>query len=477
MGVGEDIRFLLNDTDVSTDAPGGGLLLDFLRGEASLKGVKIGCREGDCGACTVLAGAMVDDQLVYRNVNSCLMPLANAAGKHIVTVEGLRLDGPNVIQEALMSEGATQCGFCTPGFVVSLAGYCLSESATGDSLDPADAMGGNICRCTGYNSILRAASQIREHLRGHGGGDPSSLIAGSVIPPYFEGIAERLRALPDEGPPAGAPSTLVGGGTDLYVQRPDELAGGSKSLTFLSDRSELRSIEVRAGSCSIGASVTMSEVEECAELRGMFPRLPEFLRLIASQAIRNQATIAGNLANASPIGDMTVFLLAQQSTLVLRSESATRRLPLEEFYRGYRDTDLAAGEWIECIEFAVPSDTTVFNFEKVSKRRELDIASVNSALRCELAGDPAAPTITAASCAVGGVAPVPLYLEATSAFLVGQPWTALTARAAAVIADGEIAPISDVRGSSDYKRLLCRQLMFAHFLSHPAGLVPAGDLA
>ncbi len=464
------MRFLLNDTEVCASAAAGSVLLDYLRGTAGLCGVKIGCREGDCGACTVLAGELTAaGDVVYRQANSCLMPLANAAGKHIVTVEGLRLTEPSAVQAAFLAEGATQCGFCTPGFVVSLTAYCLCRGSATERLEPLDALAGNICRCTGYQSIQRAAERVEAQLADHGN-SLSELVAGGVVPPYFAGIAARLAPLPGAAATAAGPAILVGGGTDLYVQRPDQLPGAT--LEFLANRPELRAIDIQSGVCSIGAAVTMADLGRCSELVAALPRLPAMLRLIASQPIRNQATVAGNLANASPIGDLTVLLLALQATLQLRGPDSARRLPLREFYRGYKDPDLGPGELIEAIEFQLPTPTSVLGFEKVGKRRHLDIASVNSALCCELDGE----VIRAAACAVGGVAPVPLYLARTSAFLVGEDWSAATARAAADLADAEIAPISDVRGSAAYKRLLCRQLLLAHFLGHPGELVAPEQL-
>ena len=447
----EQIRFILNDTSVCADVFPGAVLTDYIRYTARLTGTKIGCREGDCGACTVLVGELRGTEIAYANVTSCLMPMGNVAGKHVVTVEGVDLGGrPNAVQAAFVAAGAIQCGFCTPGFIVSLTGACLS----GGPAQPA--ISGNICRCTGYKSIERAIGRLAEHLSPET--TLSDLIRAGVVPAWFANIPKRLVELqPTESPRRS--SMRVGGGTDLFVQRPSELR--AESLTFNLGRSDLRQIRREADTCIVGASVTMEELGCSPLMVSLFPDLPQYTKLIASQAIRNMATIAGNFANASPIGDMTVFFLALDSSLALRRGDRRRTVRLREFFRGYKQLDLDPDEEIENVSFDI-TDGSFFNFEKVSKRTHLDIASVNSAMSYSLQ----AGIITSAHCAAGGVAPIPLYLAKTSAFLIGKPLDAHTVRQAARIADGEIAPISDVRGSADYKRLLLRQLIFAHFLAH-----------
>ena len=464
------IPFILNDTSVVAEMQPGMVLANYIRYEARLTGTKIGCREGDCGACTVLVGELGgsadSDEIVYRNVNSCLMPIGNAAGCHVVTIEGVDLDRPNAIQEAFVEEGATQCGFCTPGFIVSLVGHCLERECR----DPLAAISGNICRCTGYKSIERAATRVVEHLK-HRGGD---LVEAEIVPAWFASIPERLRELKLAHPACEEvrrkDAVCVGGGTDLYVQRPDELEPGC--LQFNLARAELRGIRCDGNTVILGASVTMEEVSRSTELIALFPDLPRYAKLIASQAIRNMATLAGNIANASPIGDMTIFFLALDSSLTLRSGDQRRTVALREFFRGYKDTALEPDEEIESVEFAVPENGDLFSFEKVSKRTCLDIASVNTAMSCRVQDG----VIAQASVSAGGVAPIPLYLEKTSAFLVAKMLDAATVREAADIADGEIAPISDVRGSAAYKRLLFRQLFYAHFIVHCEGVIEWGEL-
>ena len=456
------IRFILNDTECSVDRSAGGILLDFLRRDRGLRGTKIGCREGDCGACTVLVGELRDGDVHYRSMTSCLMPLGNAAGKHIVTIEGLNRQELTPIQTAIAEEGATQCGFCTVGFVVSLAGFCLDRAAPSPERAIA-AIDGNICRCTGYKSLERAAGRLAGELAERTeGGEVAWLTEHGFLPDYFAGIADRLQAIEvgrlaeERTAPGGR---VVGGGTDLYVQRPEAMAGDQVRL-FL-DREQLRFIRREGDRCVVGASTTAEDMKQDPLFAEMFPRIDAYLKLVSSTPIRNMGTVAGNFVNASPIGDLTIFFLALEAILVLECAGTQREVPLRSFYRGYKTLDLAEGETVHSLHFPMPDAKTEFNFEKVSKRTHLDIASVNSAICLQVVGE----TIVKAGVSAGGVAPVPLFLTQTATFLKGRPLDAETAREAGRIAQGEVSPISDARGTAAYKRLLLRQLIYAHFLT------------
>lgn len=453
------------------------VMLDFIRYQQHLFGTKIGCREGDCGACTVLVGELNGDDIHYQSMTSCLMPIGNAHGKHIVTVEGVNMNGLNPVQQAMAEEGATQCGFCTPGFVMSLAGFCLGGK-TPSAENAIAAIDGNICRCTGYKSIERAALKIASLLQEKG--DESTigfLSRREILPAYFAGILprlqqiraeERTRLLPDLAALNERPRVL-GGGTDLYVQKHDEMTYAS--IRFLYDHPELSSIHQEGDECVLGPSVTVTDLADAALINTLLPDFRRYARLISSTPIRNMATLAGNFVNASPIGDLTIIFLALDAQLVLRDDHQTRTIPLRRFYKGYKQLDKTDAEHIEQIRFRLPGANTLFNFEKVSKRTHLDIASVNSALQLEMDGD----TILRAGLSAGGVGPVPLYLEKTSAFLAGKPANEETIRQAIAIMQTEIAPISDARGSKEYKTLLLGQLIKAHFLTcRPS--IPAANL-
>ena len=448
------------------------MLLDVLRDDLGLTGTKDGCREGDCGACLVLLGIPQPDGIRYQTVNSCLLPLGNVAGRHAVTIEGLNQPDLSPIQKALVDEGAIQCGFCTPGLVIALTGFLLSGVSLSADHGIA-ALGGNICRCTGYVSIRRAIARLGEQFRDlEPASEPSSseriaaLVARQVLPRYFLDIPARLHSLaaaattevPGEEREARSP-ILVAGGTDLFVTQADQLRDAE--LMFLSQREDLQGIRIEDDFCCIRAATPLTAIEASPIIRRLFPDLGRHFARIASLPIRNRATVAGNIVNASPAGDLSVMFLALNATVILARGKHQRTIRLRDFFRGYKILDMAADEMISEIRFPVPDADTRFDFEKVSRRDHLDIASANSAIQLRVRDG----RIVEAHAAAGSVAPVPLYLRSTVAFLQGQPISAATARAAAAVAGGEISPISDVRGSADYKRALLQRLISIHFLT------------
>ncbi len=467
-------EFILNDRAVRSNALPGTTLLDVIRYHEHLPGTKIGCREGDCGACTVLVGELKDGHLEYRSMTSCLLALANIHGKHIVTVEGLTgelqhgagVEQLSPVQQAMVDQGATQCGICTPGFVVSLTQCCLSHEAVSTSL-AIRSIDGNICRCTGYKSIERAAADVADKLEKKDLEDPLMWsVKNGFLPLYFTDIKERLRAL--AGAPANKQRTtdncaLLSGGTDLYVQKHDAMVHAA--IHPLADDPALKGIRMEGDQCIIGGATVANELLASQALRALFPNLEKHLLLVSSTPIRNMGTVAGNFVNASPIGDLTAYFIALDSNITLsngavQGNGQERKMKLKDLYLGYKQLDKKPEEILTSVQFTVPGKATRFNFEKVSKRTYLDIASVNSAIRLELVGD----SVREAHISAGGVAATPKYLANTAVFLVGKPITPETVRAATVVMNDEIAPISDARGTADYKRLLLRQLFFAHFL-------------
>lgn len=455
------IRFILNNETIAVHLPPGTILLDFIRYHKSLPGTKIGCREGDCGACTIMVGTLSNDQVKYATVTSCLMPIGNAQGKHIVTIEGINQhDSLTLVQQAFAEEGATQCGFCTPGFIMSLTNHCLQEKNS--SYEAAiDSVNGNICRCTGYKSIERAAAKICEAVQK--GGDESSklqaAIGQKIVQNYFAKIPGRLKELQvSENITRPSSKKLLGGGTDLYVQQHDSMP--HEAIDFLLDDENLNGISKEENECRVGGAATVTDMAISPVFRESFQHLDDYIKLISSTQIRNMATVAGNIANASPIGDLSIFFLALDATLVLEKNNLERTVPLRQFYKGYKKMDLADGELIAAISFNIPGEHTLFNFEKVCKRSWLDIASVNSAILIEMEND----TIIKAGIAAGGVAPVPLYLGQASEFLLHKELNSETLNELLKIVQQEISPISDVRGSEHYKRLLLSQLIKAHFI-------------
>jgi xanthine dehydrogenase small subunit len=477
------IRFILNNQTVQTDLPSGMTVLDFVRYHKNLKGTKIGCREGDCGACTILVGELSNDSVKYLSMTSCLMPIFNASGKHIVTIEGInKSDGElTEVQQAMVENSGTQCGFCTVGFVISLTGFCVDETPK-NCESAISSIDGNICRCTGYKSIERAAESLTLVLNEKNGQSRLGFaIEKSIVPDYFSDIKTRLETLSaktnvqeitsqpnaaihgaeDQYTSERSKSKIevqkpfVGGGTDLYVQNPEEMVYATAENLF--DNAELHGIVEVDEFVEIGASATVTDLLVSPIMQNLFPNLYKHLKLVSSTPIRNMATLAGNFVNASPIGDMTAWFLALDALIVFDNE---REIPLRELYLGYKTLAKSENEFIKKIRFHKPVGNFYFNFEKVSKRTCLDISSVNSAISLIIENS----KISDAHVSTGGVAPIPLYLKKTSKFLLGRQISEETILQANEILQTEISPISDVRGSADYKRLLVRQLFKAHFV-------------
>lgn len=453
-------RLIVNRDTVECPEPDGTVLLDFLRRGLRLTDVKEGCREGDCGACLVLVGEAEGAGVHWRPVNSCLYPVGDAAGRQVVTVEGLNREALTPVQEAMLMEGATQCGFCTPGFVVALTGWLLTARSF-TAAEAEDAAAGNLCRCTGYLSLRRVCARLAERFaplaaRPHAE-RLSELIAAGVVPDYFAGIAGRLRAIAEPWTPPPPHAARVGGGTDLFVQRPEALERGP--LHFLFRDPELRGIRRENGGWYIGAATIVEELAAADDIAAAIPGWCEAFPQISSRPIRERATVAGNLVNASPIADLAILLLPLDAQVEVRGSAGVRTLPLARLYRNYKQLDLAPDEIVRGLRIRAPSPGARFHFEKVSRRVHLDIASVNSAALFEMDGG----RIRRCALSAGGVAPIPLRLAAAESALAGRAPDDDLRRAAQDAADADIRPISDVRGSADYKRLLLRSLIAAHF--------------
>lgn len=490
------IKFILNNTEVETGLPPGTRALEYIRDHQRLTATKEGCREGECGACTVLLGQLSGCDagdagsrcVQYKAVSSCLLPLGELEGKHVVTLEGIGNGSENgnsnskgkgkltPVQQAVVDESASQCGFCTPGIIMSLTGFFLASESL-EYEDAIDAMDGNICRCTGYVPVRDAAKKLSgtyAHKLKKSQNRLTQLVQWSILPPYFQEIPERLEIMNNkpevhpllaeepEPPVDPALKTYVAGGTDLLVQRPEELAEGDAHLEFLSQRSDLRGIHQKDNWIYIGAATTTEEFKNSSLIGQVFPKIKDYLKLVSSTIMRNQATLAGNIVNASPIGDLSILLLSLGADVSLTRGKIRRDMPLKDLFKGYKRLDLKKGEIIETIEVPAPHDVWDwrFNFEKVSQRRYLDIASVNTgiSLRMDLS------TITDVHFSMGGVAPIPFYLEETCGFLRNKLVCAENILEAIQVMEQEIAPINDVRGSAQYKKRLARNLMAAHFI-------------
>ena len=453
------IEFILNNSIVRTDQPPGMPLLDFIRMEMNLSGTKTGCREGDCGACTVMLGELTEDKLTYKTIVSCLTPLGNVQAKHVVSIEGLSGEDLSPVQEAIVNNSGTQCGFCTPGFVVSLVCHSLTDDSA-DYQKTLASIDGNICRCTGYKSIERAAREIWELNRTRQDKDAVKwMVQNKYLPGYFLTVPKRLALIETPQQKISQNSIILGGGTDLMVQKPDEVL--EKKVQFIPVTHSHEGLQIFDGFCTIDAGLTACEMMHSDELQKYIPGIKSYLKLISSTQVRNMGTIGGNIVNASPIGDFTIMLLALDAVLLIKnSEGTQREITLKNFYTAYKKLDWEKDEYLESIRFRLPDEGEFYNFEKVSKREHLDIASVNTAILIRIDDG----VIDNIHLSAGGVAPVPLYLEKTCSYLNSKKLDQILLSEASRILQDEISPITDIRGSEEYKRLLLRQLFFAHFI-------------
>ncbi|ABF65436.1 molybdopterin dehydrogenase FAD-binding [Ruegeria sp. TM1040] len=472
MAQGHDIRFLLNGVEKRvSDVKATLTLLDYLRLDQRLTGSKEGCAEGDCGACTVLVGRLHQGQLHYETVNACIRFLASLNGCHIVTIE--HLSGPqgrlHPVQEAMVDYHGSQCGFCTPGFVMSL--YALWMSNPEPSVQEVEtAIQGNLCRCTGYEPIVKAAmavtqygSPAHDHLVRERTDVTARLMALQPSARIVTGPEDDRAILPldvadlaqvlAENPKA----TIVAGSTDvgLWVTK---FMRPISPVVFITHLEELKSVEVTEEALTLGAGVTYSESE--AAIRAAFPHLGDYWDRIAGWQVRNMGTIGGNIANGSPIGDTPPVLIALGAEVVLQSARGSRVLPLEDFFIDYGKQDREAGDFVAAIRIPRAKPGQMDAAYKISKRRDEDISSVAAGISvCVTDG-----VITTARIAFGGMAATPKRAATAEAALVGQPFAAASFDAAAVALGQDFTPLSDWRASADYRMTVAANLLRRFYL-------------
>lgn len=451
-------------------------LSDYLRYERSLTGTKVVCAEGDCGACTVLRGVMreeKEDALYYESINSCITFMHLMDCTHLVTVEGLADNSAlNAVQSAMVEHHGAQCGFCTPGIVCAMTEYvnhqvAQREEAPVDRLAASqvrNALTGNLCRCTGYAPILNAGQDIDlnafvtlqhryetpemlQDIQRHQSQGIQIETADRVFfaPTSFEAAAEFKGQTPD--------SKIFSSATDMGVLINKERANPLK-ITNLSRVAEAHRLSEENGYIRVGARVTLSQLEHfCRE------RIPEFARLMrifASPQIKNKGTLVGNIANASPIADTLPFLFVAEAELELTSAQGQRRVNINQFYKGYKQLDLEPHELISHVLIPIPDRADLIRLYKVSNRKDLDISTFTAAIRLALDGE---RQIQRARLAFGGVGPVVLRLPQTEAFLQGKTLSEATFLEAGKLAQQEIAPISDVRASADYRLEVAKNIL------------------
>jgi len=454
------LEFTLNGKKIQVDSPAlHTTLLDFIRSRG-LTGAKEGCGEGECGACAV---ALVDDQgagSCYRVVNSCLMFLPMAAGREVITVEALAASGPLLEpQQAMAAGGGSQCGYCTPGFVVSL----FAEQYRPDRRGPCDtaALAGNLCRCTGYRPIRDAAASLgpppddefRRRL-----GQPAPHIGAFTTQGFSrpETLAGALAALKDN-----PRARIVAGATDLGVES-NLFAKRWEHLVSIDAIAELRQFSSTAERVTIGAALPLTDVgRQWSDAPAAFR---EWLDLFASPLIRNRATLGGNLATASPIGDAAPMLLALDAAIHVAGPAGRRSIPLASFFTGYRKTALAADELIVAVEIPKPVPQFV-RFYKVAKRRLDDISTVSAAMAVDV---DSRGTVRRARFAFGGVAATPIRAGEAEQAVIDQPWNDAAVERVQSILDRVLQPLSDLRGSKEYRVEVSKALVEKFHWEHHA---------
>ncbi|SMF42754.1 xanthine dehydrogenase small subunit [Pseudobacteriovorax antillogorgiicola] len=451
-------------------------LVDYIRQHKHLTGTKVVCAEGDCGSCSVLfaRGAEADQAQGrrFKTLNSCIASVYHLDCHSLVTVEGLIEGGaPSHIQDIFAKNHGAQCGFCTPGFIASLSALCEAKKSLSEQ-DVRNACTGNLCRCTGYKSIIESglaleASKIKPLADRY----LSQQITDDLKARLSEPVQIKTQAQEYNKPKtlsdalaikASEPQVrILGAGTDtgVWVNKKDWTFSKALDLQLIE---ELTAVKESDGCLHVGARVTLTKLEQ-ASLKSI-PELSRYLHIFASPQIKNVATLVGNIANGSPIGDTMPPLMVLGAELKIERQGAFRYVPLEDFYRGYKDFDLEEDEIITQVKIPIPKGDG-FRVFKVSKRKDLDISTVSAAFLMERDG----AMITSMKLALGGVADRPLRLRSTESTMQSKPWNQTTIDEAKVSMLKEIQPISDLRGSHVFRRVLSVNLLQKYFNELGAG--------
>nr|WP_295109547.1 xanthine dehydrogenase small subunit [uncultured Caulobacter sp.] len=467
--MGATIRFLLDgQVQEVRGANPTTTLLEHLRGPMRRTGTKEGCAEGDCGSCTVLVGEAAKteeggDAVSWRAVNSCIQFLPMLHGKALLTVESLAKGGElHAVQQAMVDKHGSQCGFCTPGIVMSLYGRAIAAKGAGAPVG--EVLAGNLCRCTGYGPIIEVAKGVEaeaapavdlpavrdETMLSLSYEDEVHGVTRTWLSPRtVDELAQAYLAHPD--------ATIVAGATDvgLWVTK---LRKPLPTLIGISEVAELKALEETAEGLRIGAGVRyVDAIEAVAKL---YPDLGQMMRRLGSTQVRNSGTIGGNIANGSPIGDMPPALIAAGATLILRRGNERREMALEAFFLDYGKQDRRPGEFVEAVIAPKLDAGRIFKVFKLSKRFDQDISAVCGAFSLAVEGG----VVTDARIAFGGMAGTPKRAKACEAALVGQSWTEATIEAAMAALDTDYAPMSDMRASAAYRSLAARNMLRKVFL-------------
>ncbi|MFC3703462.1 xanthine dehydrogenase small subunit [Devosia honganensis] len=471
--VANAIKFLLNGEEVTlTDVAPDQTLLDWLRLERRLRGSKEGCAEGDCGACTVLVGRLMGDEIVYDSVTACIRFMGSLHGTHVVTIEHLRGENGHLhpVQQAMVDFHGSQCGFCTPGFVMSLYGLWMRDPhPSRNAIEKA--LQGNLCRCTGYAPIIRAGQAISSY--GQPEGDP--LWAERIA------VRDRIRAIDDgrrvelgEGDNRIVIPASLDDFAAFYAENPEaRIVAGSTDVglwvtkfmrrigpvVFIGHLPELKRIAENDSEVRFYAGVSYSEA--LPVIAANFPQLNELWSRIAGEQVRNMGTIGGNIANGSPIGDTPPPFIALGARLHLRRGEHRREIKLEDYFLAYGKQDRQPGEFVESVTLPLLPAGEKFATYKISKRRDEDISALCGAFRV-FVND--AGTVGMARIAFGGMAATPKRAKAVEAALVGRPWTLETVEAVLPAFATDYQPIGDMRASAEYRLLAAQNLLKRFYL-------------
>jgi xanthine dehydrogenase small subunit len=441
-------------------------VLQYLREDLLRMGCKEGCAEGDCGACTVVIADLTDDALEYHAINACIQFLPTLDGKALFTVESLKADDGSLhpVQQSMVDYHGSQCGFCTPGFVMSMfALYKNNPAPTRAEID--DALSGNLCRCTGYRPIIDACihmydypappdneAQLIEQLRAlqHQQGVSLELEQARY---YAPATVDELASLYQQNPQA----QILAGGTDVGLWVTKQLRE-LPLVIYLGNVAELKRITLKQDSIEVGAAVTLNNA--AAEIIRHYPELTDMFRRFASVPVRNAGTLVGNVANGSPIGDSMPALIVLDTRVKLRRGSTVRGMPLADLYLDYMKNALLAGEFIEAIEIPVREESILLRCYKLSKRFDQDISAVCMAILLRLDGD----KVTEIRIALGGMAAIPKRATQTEQLLNGGKWDESAVTAAMQKLTEDFAPLSDMRASADYRSRVTANLLYRFYL-------------
>jgi xanthine dehydrogenase small subunit len=439
-------------------------LSDFLRQNLFLTGTKEVCCEGDCGACTVLLGKLTKKHIVYSPVNSCILYVYQIDACHVITVEGLNyFQKLNPIQESLVKNHGTQCGFCTPGFVNSLYDYFdkLDSAKQPEKKDIKKALTGNLCRCTGYEAIIKSALEVT----------PCCVKKINDLYPDINLPPAQTIKIVSENRTYIKPITLkealryrseykkaktLAGGTDLQVLA-NKQAIKPEIILDISDVEELKTFKVDKNYITIGAGITITQAERL--LKPHYPVFSAFLEYYASPQIKNIATLSGNIANASPVGDTIPFFMVTDSVVQVAGINAKRQISMNKFFRSYKQTDVQDDEIIAAIKIPLPKTNETIKLYKISKRKHLDISTFSAAFKIKINND----IIENFSAAMGGVAPYPVRLYYIEKILTGLKFSENSFMEAAKFLGQEISPISDLRGTKEYRLSVAKNILLKFY--------------